>query len=202
MLRRVALVITDVSEEPSASFIRMTRIGELGTTLAATSNRRTLRRSTKWERKLEWNSELWIPLGYGEGRIVAWFVNGPRQSEVTSYGRRVGGIVLSKLWMGNCVAECPWVISRKYDAASVVPSSMILVTLMKEGPGSLETSLLTRATRRNIPQDDILHSHRRENLKPYNRIPFLQPTGRWYNDWTITYPEEWCLLGCYAVWLL
>jgi hypothetical protein len=39
----VALVRTDVSEEPSASFIRMTRIGELGTTQAATSNRRTLR---------------------------------------------------------------------------------------------------------------------------------------------------------------
>jgi hypothetical protein len=34
MLRRVALVITDVSEELSASFIRATRIGELGTTLA------------------------------------------------------------------------------------------------------------------------------------------------------------------------
>jgi hypothetical protein len=44
MLRRVALVRTDVSEEPSSSFIRVTRIGELGTALAATSNRRTLRR--------------------------------------------------------------------------------------------------------------------------------------------------------------
>jgi hypothetical protein len=43
MLRRVALVRTDVSEEPSASFIRVTRIGELLITLAATSNRRTLR---------------------------------------------------------------------------------------------------------------------------------------------------------------
>jgi hypothetical protein len=41
MLRRVALVRTDVSEEPSAS-IRITRIGELGTTLAVTSNRRIL----------------------------------------------------------------------------------------------------------------------------------------------------------------
>jgi hypothetical protein len=41
MLRRVALVRTDVSEEHSASFIRVTRIGELGTTLAVTSNRRT-----------------------------------------------------------------------------------------------------------------------------------------------------------------
>jgi hypothetical protein len=38
ILRRVALVRTDVSEEPSASFIRVT-IGELGTTLAVTNNR-------------------------------------------------------------------------------------------------------------------------------------------------------------------
>jgi hypothetical protein len=37
-LHSVALVRTDVSEELSASFIRMTRIGELGTTLVATSN--------------------------------------------------------------------------------------------------------------------------------------------------------------------
>jgi hypothetical protein len=42
MLRRVALVRTDVSEELSASFIRVTIIGELGTTVAVTSNRRTL----------------------------------------------------------------------------------------------------------------------------------------------------------------
>jgi hypothetical protein len=42
----VALVGTDVSEELSASFIRVTRIGELGRMLAATSNRRTLRRHT------------------------------------------------------------------------------------------------------------------------------------------------------------
>jgi hypothetical protein len=42
MLRRVPLVRTDVSEELSAYFIRVIRIGELGTTLAVTSNRRTL----------------------------------------------------------------------------------------------------------------------------------------------------------------
>jgi hypothetical protein len=42
MLHRVALVRTDVSEERSASFIRVTRIGELGTALAVTSNIRTL----------------------------------------------------------------------------------------------------------------------------------------------------------------
>jgi hypothetical protein len=44
MLRRVSLVRADVSEELNASIIRMTIIGELGTTLAVTSNRRTLRR--------------------------------------------------------------------------------------------------------------------------------------------------------------
>jgi hypothetical protein len=72
MLRRVVLVRTDVSEELIASFIRVTRIGELGT-LAVTSN----------------------------------------------------------------------------------------------SPSSSETWVLTRATWRNIPEDDILHSNRRENLKSY-----------------------------------
>jgi hypothetical protein len=43
MLRRVARARTDVSEEVSASIIKVTRVGELGTTLAVASNRRTLR---------------------------------------------------------------------------------------------------------------------------------------------------------------
>jgi hypothetical protein len=77
LLCRVALVRTDVSEEPGTSFIRVKKIGELETTQAATTNRRTLLKNT--------------------------------------------------------------------------------------------TLFLTRATRCNNPEDTILHSHRRENLKSYNQ---------------------------------
>jgi hypothetical protein len=52
----------------------------------------------------------------------------------------------------------------------IVELRTILVALLKETLNFAETSVLTRATRRNIPDDAILLSHRSENLKSYVSI--------------------------------
>jgi hypothetical protein len=61
-------------------------------------------------------------------------------------------------------------VRRLLVAACVVPSSKIFVTLMKEAPGYSETSVLTRATRRNNPEDTILHRLRKSERSIFSII--------------------------------
>jgi hypothetical protein len=109
MLLRVALVRTNVSEELSASFIEVTRIGEIGTTLVVTSNVR------RW---------LVTASVVPSSPILVTPMKEAQSSSETSVLRRAISLGISS--------------QRASVAASVVPSSPILVTLMKKALSSLQ----------------------------------------------------------------
>jgi hypothetical protein len=74
------------------------------------------------------------------------------------------------------------------DVSEELSASIIRVM---EALSSPESSVLTRATRCNTPEDAILHSHRRENLKPYTVIELFAKEF----DFNLCFPIVWLTIS-------
>jgi hypothetical protein len=61
-------------------------------------------------------------------------------------------------------------VERSGELGTTLAVQLASVTLIMEAIHSSVTSFLARATWRNIPENGILHSHRRENLKFYTAL--------------------------------
>jgi hypothetical protein len=96
-------------------------------------------------------------------------------------------------------------VRRLIVTAKVVPSSPIRVTLMMEELRSSETSVLTRATRRNILEDGILYKDVVHTSEETYDVSVTEPSHlmlcKIWGFHGADY-EECRLLGCYVVWLL
>jgi hypothetical protein len=147
MLRRVALVGTDVSEDRISSIIRVTRIGSA----IRSSETAILTRATQYNIQ----EDCILRSNRREHQISYSF---PIEEVTHRHIRGLSHVVFLR-------SELRLLVTAN------VPSSAILVTLMMEAIRSSETAIHTRATRYSIPEDCILRSNRREHQKSY--IVFL-----------------------------
>jgi hypothetical protein len=168
MLRRVALVRADVSEELSASFIKVTRIGEVGTTLAVTSKQLTMR----------WNTTDSCHPDEGGANFLRNVSS--YKSHTTQHLRRHHSLYVACSVSGRHISLTTLPPQHYRPPRPVRAIALLYIQEQKRFFWShgirlafnpIRTFLLLSCTSLNeAPEDTILHSHRRENLKSYEAL--------------------------------